>query len=127
MHCAWPRDYHSLGLTCIQFHSPNVAPLTNPAKVTDQGLCNCNSDARGWHSSHQSGVISIIDQVIFQNFEVYRRNNDGPKTLPCGTPDTTLTSFLRLNEFNCYHKKLRSPIKFLPRPTVSEALNEIRL
>ena len=27
--------------------------------------------------------------------EVYRRNNNGPKTLPCGTPDTTLTSLLR--------------------------------
>ena len=27
--------------------------------------------------------------------EVYRRNNNGPKTLPCGNPDTTLTSLLR--------------------------------
>ena len=27
--------------------------------------------------------------------EVYRRNNSGPKTLPYGTPDTTLTSLLR--------------------------------
>ena len=27
--------------------------------------------------------------------EVYRRNNNGPKTLPCGTPDTTLTSLLK--------------------------------
>ena len=26
--------------------------------------------------------------------EVYWRNNNGPKTLPCGTPDTTLTSLL---------------------------------
>ena len=26
--------------------------------------------------------------------EVYRRNNNGPKTLFCGTPDTTLTSLL---------------------------------
>ena len=25
---------------------------------------------------------------------MYRRNNNGPKTLPCGTPDTTLTSLL---------------------------------
>ena len=24
--------------------------------------------------------------------EVYRKNNNGPKTLPCGTPDMTLTS-----------------------------------
>ena len=27
--------------------------------------------------------------------EVYRRNNNGPKTLSCGTPDTTLTSLLQ--------------------------------
>ena len=26
---------------------------------------------------------------------MYRRNNNGPKTLPCYTPDTTLTSLLR--------------------------------
>ena len=25
---------------------------------------------------------------------MYRRNNNGPKTLPCGTPDTKLTSLL---------------------------------
>ena len=39
MHCARPQDYRSLGLTSIQFHPPKVTPLTNPAKVTDQGLC----------------------------------------------------------------------------------------
>ena len=27
----------------------------------------CNSDAWGWHNSQQSGVISITDQLIFQN------------------------------------------------------------
>ena len=36
MHCERPRDYHSLGLTRIQFHPPKVTPLTNHAKVTDQ-------------------------------------------------------------------------------------------
>ena len=67
MHCAWLRDYHSLGLTRIQLHSPKVTPLTNPEKVTDQWLCYCNSNAWGWHTSHQSRVISITDQHIFQN------------------------------------------------------------
>ena len=67
MHCARPRDYHSLGLKSIKFHPAKVTPLTNPAKVTDQGLCYRNSDARGWHNSHESGVISITDQLIFQN------------------------------------------------------------
>ena len=98
MHGARPRDNHSLGLTRIQFHPPKVTPLTNPAKVTYQELCYCNSDAWGWHNSHQSGIISITDQLIFQNgksSEVNRRNNNGPKTLPCGTPDTTLTSLLQ--------------------------------
>ena len=36
MHCARLREYHNLGLTRIQFHSPKVSPLTNPAEVTDQ-------------------------------------------------------------------------------------------
>ena len=97
MHCARPRDYHSLILTRIQFHPPKVTSLTDPAKVTDQGLCYCNSDAWGRHNSHQNGVISITDQLIFKmekSFVVYRRNNNGHKTLPCGTPDTTLTSLL---------------------------------
>ena len=98
MHCVRPRNYHSLGLSSIQFHPPKVTPFTNPAKVTDQGLCYCNSDAWGRHNSHQSVVISITDQRIFQSgksSDVYRRNNNGPKTLRCGTPDTTLTSLLR--------------------------------
>ena len=49
MHCARPRNYHSLSLTRIKFHPPKVSPLTNPAKVTDQGLCYRNSDPWGWH------------------------------------------------------------------------------
>ena len=44
MYSARPRDYRSLGLTRIQFHPPKVTPLTNPAKVKDQGLCCCNSE-----------------------------------------------------------------------------------
>ena len=48
MHCARPRDYHSLELDRIQFHPIKVTPLTNPAKVTDQRLYYCNSDAWGW-------------------------------------------------------------------------------
>ena len=98
MHCAGPRDYHSLGLTRIQFHPPKVTPLINPAKVTDQGPCYCKSDAWGWHNSHLSGVISITDQLIFhtgKKLRSDRRNNKGPKTLPCSTPDATLTSLLR--------------------------------
>ena len=98
MHFARPWDYHSLGLIRIQFHPTKVTPLTNPAKVTDQGLCYRNSDARGSQNSYQSGVISITDQLILKNekkLRVYRRNNNGPKILPCSTPDTTLTSLLR--------------------------------
>ena len=95
---ARPREYHCLGLTRIQFHPPKVTPLTDPAKVMDQGLCYCNSDAWGWHDSHQSGVISITDQLIFQNGKKLRsvqEDQNRPKTLPCGTPDTMLTSLLR--------------------------------
>ena len=67
MHSAWPGDYHSLGLTRIQFHSPNVTPFTNLATFVDQRLLYCNSNAWGWHNSYQSIVISITDQPIFQN------------------------------------------------------------
>ena len=38
--------------------------------------------------------------------EVYRRNNNGPKTLPCGTPDTTLTSLLRHPSTKTYCDRL---------------------
>ena len=51
----------------------------------------------GQHNSYQIGVISITDQLIFQNgksSEVYRRKNNRPKTLPCGTPETS-TSLLQ--------------------------------
>ena len=76
MHCARPLDYHSLCLTRIQFHPPKVTPLTNPAKVTYQGLCYSNSEAWGWHNSHQSEVISLTDQLIFQNGKKPRRVQD---------------------------------------------------
>ena len=98
MHCAWPGDYHSLSLTRIQFHPRKVTPLTNTAKVTAQGLCSCNSDAWGRHNSYKSGVIGITEQLIRENgksSKVYRRNNNGLKTLPCSTTDTRFTSLLR--------------------------------
>ena len=74
-----------------------VTQLTNLHEVTAQGLYYCNSNAWVWQNIYQSGIIGITDQLILQNgksSEVYRRNNKGPKTLPCGTPDKTLTSLL---------------------------------
>ena len=50
MHCAWPGDYHCLRPSSIQFHPPNVTPLTNLDKVMAQGLCYCNSNAWGLHN-----------------------------------------------------------------------------
>ena len=77
----------------MQLYSSKVTPLTNPTEVTDQGFCYCNSNAWGWHNSHQSRAICITDQIIFQNGkQVNRRNNNGSITLPCGTPDTTPTT-----------------------------------
>ena len=63
---SWLRGNNSLSLTNIQFHSSKVSPPTNLAEVTVQGLCNCNSNARGWHTSCQSnqlvvGVTSFSD------------------------------------------------------------------
>ena len=37
--------------------------------------------------------ISLFSRME-KSSEVYRKNNNGPRTLPCGTPDTTLTSLL---------------------------------
>ena len=34
MNCVWPVDYHSLHLTRIQFHSPQVTPHTNVVQIT---------------------------------------------------------------------------------------------
>ena len=50
--CIVQGDYHCIGLTRIKFYCTKVTPITNPAKVTDQGFCNCNSNAWGWHNSH---------------------------------------------------------------------------
>ena len=46
-----------------------VTPLTNLAVVTVQGHCFCNFNAFLGMTlySHQSEVISITDQIIFQN------------------------------------------------------------
>ena len=60
MHCAWPGDYHSLGLTTrIQFHPPKVTPRIHSDEFTVQGLSYRNSSAWGWHNSHQSWVFIL--------------------------------------------------------------------
>ena len=83
-------------------------PLTLPrSRIRDSATATL-TPAWGWHNSHQSGVISITDRLIFQNgksSEVYRRNNNVPKTMPCCTPDTTLTSLLRQpSTIACCHR-----------------------
>ena len=95
MHFVWPGDYHCLSLTRIQFHSPKVTPLTNLHEVTAQGLCFCNSNAWGWHKqlskwNHRHDSTFPFSKME-KSSEVYRRNNNWPKTLACGTPDTTFT------------------------------------
>ena len=61
MHCARPRDYHGLGFPHIQFHPTKVTPLTNPAKVTDQGLSTATLTPDGtepskWSHQHNRSV-----------------------------------------------------------------------
>ena len=62
-----PGDYHSLGLTRIQFHPPEVTRRIHSDKVTVQGLSYRNSSAWGWHNSHQSTVVNITNKLILQN------------------------------------------------------------
>ena len=99
MHCIWNRDYHSLSHTCIQLHPPKVIQLTNLAEVMVQGLCYCNSNARGWHNcmsskwSHQQNLSA--NSPDGNSSEVNKKNNNESKTLYCDTADTTLTSLLR--------------------------------
>ena len=70
-----------------------MTPLTNPAKVTDQGLCYCNSNS--W------GRLACIPKWKKAR-GVYRRNNNGPKTLPCGTPDTLTSVLGQPSTITCY-------------------------
>ena len=72
MHCAWPGDYHSLGLTRIQFHPPKVTPRSHSDEVTVQGLSCSNSSAWGRHNSHESGDVSITNKLILQNGKKFR-------------------------------------------------------
>ena len=67
MHRAWPGYYISLRLTCIQFHSPNVTPLTNTVKITIRGFCNSHSLTRGWRNSNHIGVVSITVKLLIQH------------------------------------------------------------
>ena len=67
--CDLERSHHSLTLP----------------KVTDQRLCYCISNIWGRQNNNQSIVNSITDQLFFireKSSEVYRKNNNGPKTLP---------------------------------------------
>ena len=64
--------------------SPNVTPLTNPAKVKDQGLCYCNSDTWGWHNSHQSSH-QHNQSAYFPEFKKSSKYTGGTitETKPC--------------------------------------------
>ena len=79
-------DYHSLSLICIQFHSPQVTPHTNPVQIKIHGLCNS-------YSLSSAG---------------YKGNNCGSKTHPWGTPDTTLTSWLQQPYTTIYYDWLET-------------------
>ena len=65
----------------IQFHSPKVTPLTNPAKVTDQGLCDCNSNAWGCHNSHQSSP-QHNRSAYFPEWKIAPKCTGGTITVP---------------------------------------------
>ena len=91
MYCGRPGDYHSLCLTCTQFHPIKVTQLTNLAKVTLHGLGNWNSNAWGWHNGHQSKVISITSQLILQNGKTAPRCKEGKITGSKHCPSALLT------------------------------------
>ena len=64
MKCAWPGVYHSLNLTRIQYHSPQVTPHTNPVLITSPKTLKQLPLAREWHNSRQSGVIIITVKLV---------------------------------------------------------------
>ena len=41
-------DYHSLSLTCIQFHPPKITPLTNLVEVQFRASAT-ETQCCGWH------------------------------------------------------------------------------
>ena len=69
-------ETHSLSLTCIQFHTLKVTPLTNLTVVTVYGLCYCNSNAWGWRNVESSAQAVSLFSRIDKSPEVCRRNNN---------------------------------------------------
>ena len=67
-----------------------------PCSRMDQGLCYCNSNAWGWHISHQSGH-KHYRSAYFPEWKKAPKCTGGtitgPKHFPAA-PDTTLTSLL---------------------------------
>ena len=75
------RLHHSLTLPRSWFRDSAAVTLTpGDGKTTEWS-----------HRHHPSAYPSKRKK----NSEVYRKNNNGPKTLPCATPDATLTSLLQ--------------------------------
>ena len=105
MNFAWPRDYHSLSLTCINFNYQKVTSLTNHVKIMIQELCKMYSLTRGWHNFGNCEVVSITVKLVCHYGEKLRgvqEEQQPPKTLPWGTPDTTLTRLLRQPSITTY-------------------------
>ena len=92
-HCFIPqRSHHSLTLPRSRIKDSATVTLT-PADGTT--AITVESSAK---------PIRVYSRME-KSSEVYKRNNNGPKTLPCGTPDTTTTSLLRQpSAITCYDR-----------------------
>ena len=61
-----------LVLLAFNYIPLKVTPRIHSDEVTVQGLSYRNSSAWGWHNSHQSGVVSIMNKLILQNGKKFR-------------------------------------------------------
>ena len=82
------RSHHSLTLPKSQFKDSATVTQT-PGMAQQQSK---------W--SHQHNRFAYFPQWKRDQKCIAYRNNYGPKTLPCGTPDASLTSLLRQPHHN---------------------------
>ena len=81
---------HSLTLLRVKFNEPVSFPFLEAIKVFLQHV-SASSELIRQYNTQSSAKSRVTDSgdMYFGRSLMYRRNNNGLRTLPCGTPDST--------------------------------------
>ena len=117
-------DMHSLTLLRVKFHEPVSLHFWRPSRSFCSLWASSPELLRRYNtqSSAKSQATDSGDMYLGRPL-MYRGNNNGPRTLPCGTPDSTGEEVDDdLSTSNCWLRPSRKLLIHLFRLFVSHSI-----